>query len=54
MCTNYTPATPTHLLALAELGGLGRLVLPTEPWPAETFPGYLAPILLRNAAGQVQ
>jgi putative SOS response-associated peptidase YedK len=54
MCTNYTPATPTHLLALAELGGLGRLALPTEPWPAETFPGYLAPILLRDAAGQVQ
>ena len=51
MCTHYTPATPQHLIALAELGGLGPLALPNDHWPAETFPGYAAPILLRNPDG---
>lgn len=51
MCTNYTPATPAHLIALAELGGHGPIVLPGEGWSTETFPGYAAPILLRNPNG---
>lgn len=51
MCTNYTPATPSNLIALAELGGLGALAPPAEGWPVETFPGYAAPILLRSDQG---
>lgn len=51
MCTQYTPATPSHLVELAELGGLGPVALPAEQWTAETFPGYAAPILLRNPVG---
>jgi putative SOS response-associated peptidase YedK len=51
MCTNYTPAKPAHLIALAELGGLGPLAPPAEGWPDETFPGYAAPILLRSEQG---
>lgn len=43
MCTNYTPATPSHLLSMLELTGT---VLPAASWPAETFPGYLAPIIV--------
>ncbi|WP_291010354.1 SOS response-associated peptidase family protein [Hydrogenophaga sp.] len=53
MCTNYTPATPTHLVSLAEIGGLGPVVLPTDNWPVETFPGYVAPLLWRDPAGEV-
>lgn len=48
MCTNYTPATPHHLLSLTELGPVSW---PTEAWPAETYPGYLAPILSRSQSG---
>jgi putative SOS response-associated peptidase YedK len=42
MCTNYTPATPHHLLPMTELGSVSW---PAEAWPAEAYPGYLAPIL---------
>lgn len=48
MCTNYTPATPRQLLTLPELAGVA---LPEQPWPAETFPGYRAPIVLRGSEG---
>jgi putative SOS response-associated peptidase YedK len=48
MCTNYTPATPSHLLAMRELTGV---VLPTAGWPLETFPGYLAPIIVSGPGG---
>jgi putative SOS response-associated peptidase YedK len=48
MCTNYTPPTPQHLLAMPELGAaLGGDL----DWPAETFPGYGAPIVVANANG---
>ena len=47
MCTNYTPATPRQLMALGEWAGG---VVPDAPWPEETYPGYLAPIVVRNAA----
>lgn len=43
MCANYTPATPRHLLAMP---GLQGVVLPAQDWPAETFPGYAAPIIV--------
>jgi putative SOS response-associated peptidase YedK len=43
MCTNYTPATPHHLLPLKELGPVSW---PDGGWPEETYPGYLAPILV--------
>lgn len=45
MCTNYTPATPQHLLHLSELGPVG---LPAGDWPLETYPGYAAPILVAS------
>ena len=48
MCTNYTPATPHHLLPMTELG---PVAWPSEDWPAETYPGYLAPMLLRAHEG---
>lgn len=49
MCTNYTPATPTHLLNMAELGVQHW---PAPSWPPETYPGYPAPIVLIGAQGQ--
>jgi putative SOS response-associated peptidase YedK len=48
LCTNYTPATPGHLLPLT---GLGPVDWPAEPWPVETYPGYLAPILTAPSDG---
>lgn len=53
MCTNYTPATPLHLIELAQLGGLGQIGLPAPAWPIETFPGYAAPILQRDRDGTI-
>lgn len=53
MCTNYTPATPSHLIDLAQGAGLGRIEVPASEWPAETFPGYLAPILQRDPDGTI-
>ena len=50
MCTNYTPATPLHLIAL---GDLGAVPWPSEAWPQETYPGYLAPLLMTSASGGV-
>lgn len=49
MCTNYTPATPA---ALGGLPVLAQAPLPPQAWPAETFPGYPAPIVFSAAAGQ--
>lgn len=50
MCTNYTPATPTHLLALDGIDWAG----PAQPdWPRETFPGYAAPIVLPGPQGRL-
>lgn len=48
MCTNYTPATPQHLLPMTELGPVSWT---TDSWPSETFPGYWAPILTVRADG---
>jgi putative SOS response-associated peptidase YedK len=48
VCTNYTPATPHHLLPLHELG---PLAWPSASWPAETFPGYQAPIFTASLDG---
>jgi putative SOS response-associated peptidase YedK len=48
MCTNYTPATPRHLLSMPALTGA---VLPAASWSDETFPGYLAPIIVRGPTG---
>jgi putative SOS response-associated peptidase YedK len=49
MCTNYTPATPHHLLPMTELGPVSW---PSETWPQETYPGYLAPILTAAGDGE--
>ena len=47
MCTNYTPATPRQLMSLGDwVAG----AVPQGPWRAETYPGYLAPILTPTSA----
>jgi putative SOS response-associated peptidase YedK len=48
VCTNYTPATPHHLLPMAELGPVAWT---PDAWPEETYPGYLAPILTSPGEG---
>lgn len=51
MCTNYTPATPAHLIAMS---GLGVVQWPRADWPRETYPGFLAPIVVAGTgAGPV-
>lgn len=50
MCTNYTPATPTHLLAMEGIDWAGSV---PPDWPIETFPGYDAPILLPGPQGRM-
>ena len=48
MCTNYVPSSRDHI---ASLPGLGPLTLPgpEAAWPAETYPGYAAPLVLGGA-----
>ena len=46
MCTNYTPTSRDRLKAAR----MGVAHLPPNDWPAEVFPGYEAPILVRAAA----
>jgi putative SOS response-associated peptidase YedK len=43
MCTNYTPSARDRFAA----SRLGMVKLPAAPWPAETFPGFEAPIVIR-------
>lgn len=47
MCTNYTPSA-RHEIAALRLGVIG---LPTGSWPDEVYPGYAAPIVVRNTDG---
>lgn len=49
MCTNYTPATPKHLIAMK---ALGLAAPPAGEWPAEVYPGMPAPLVRRGADGQ--
>jgi putative SOS response-associated peptidase YedK len=49
MCTNFTPATPQHLLPMTELGPVSW---PSASWPPETYPGYPAPILAAPGEGE--
>jgi putative SOS response-associated peptidase YedK len=46
MCTNYTPSARDRFAA----SRLGQVALPQQPWPAETFPGFEAPIVIRSGA----
>lgn len=46
MCTNYTPTARDRLRA----SRLGVDHLPAQDWPAEVYPGYEAPIVVRAAA----
>lgn len=46
MCTNYTPTSRDRLRALR----LGVGELPPQDWPAEVFPAYEAPVLVRGGA----
>lgn len=46
MCTNYTPTARDRFKAAR----LGVAHLPASDWPAEVFPGYEAPIVLRADA----
>lgn len=51
MCTNYTPATPAHLMAMP---GLTSVVMAPQAWPPETFPGYGAPLLTLDKEGHLR
>lgn len=51
MCTNYTPSTPRQLIAL---GDWAAGVLPEGSWPEETYPGYLAPVVVQGTPGGPQ
>ena len=44
MCTNYTPTRRERL----DLLGLGRFAVEPGDWPPETWPGYLAPLIVRG------
>lgn len=48
MCTNYIPSARDHI---ASLPGLAPVDLPAPDvaWPAETYPGYAAPIVVGTA-----
>ena len=50
MCTNYIPSSRDHI---ASLPGLGPVALPAadDTWPAETYPGYAAPIVVGTGQG---
>lgn len=43
MCTNFIPADSAQISEIR----LNVLTLPSLAWPHETYPGYLAPILVR-------
>jgi putative SOS response-associated peptidase YedK len=49
MCTQFTP-TRRHDWVKERLG----VELPASAYPAETFPGYAAPVALKDEQGQVQ
>lgn len=49
MCTNYTPTRNQKWVA-QHVGA----DLPSEPYPAEAFPGYAAPIALVGRQGNAQ
>ncbi|MFP8833423.1 SOS response-associated peptidase [Hydrogenophaga sp. XSHU_21] len=49
MCTNYTPATPKHLIAMK---ALGLATPPAGDWPAEVYPGMPAPLVRQGADGR--
>ncbi|MEI8327281.1 MAG: SOS response-associated peptidase family protein [Betaproteobacteria bacterium] len=48
MCTNYTPTAREQIESMR----LGVGPLPDATWAPEAFPGYLAPLVLSDAAGQ--
>jgi putative SOS response-associated peptidase YedK len=47
MCTNFVPSVRQEIAAMQP----GPVQMPERDWPEETYPGYDAPILLRNAQG---
>jgi putative SOS response-associated peptidase YedK len=47
VCTNYTPTARDRFKA----SRLGIAHLPVKDWPPEVFPGYEAPIVVRQDAG---
>lgn len=49
MCTNFVPSVRQEMAAMAP-----GLALPAQDWPPETYPGYAAPLLMRDAAGALQ
>lgn len=55
MCTNYIPSARDHIANLPGMAPVG-LPAPEATWAAETYPGYVAPIVLgpRGARAQAQ
>jgi putative SOS response-associated peptidase YedK len=49
MCTNFVPSVRQEIAEMAP-----GLVLPAQSWPAETYPGYAAPILTRGVGSALQ
>ncbi|WP_296508259.1 SOS response-associated peptidase [Rhodoferax sp.] len=47
MCTNFVPSARTDFLAQR----LGAVTPAGRDWPAETYPGYAAPVVVRSAGG---
>ena len=50
MCTNYIPSARVDFLA-QRLGPVAPAPAGGAPWPAETFPGYAAPVVVRAGQG---
>lgn len=48
MCTNFRP--PNSRI-VRDMRGFDGVQMPERAWPAETFPGYDAPIITRGASG---
>lgn len=47
MCTNFVPSVRQEIAAMPP----APVQMPQSSWPTETYPGYDAPILLRDAQG---
>lgn len=47
MCTNFRP--PNSRI-VRDMRGLDGVQMPADGWPEETYPGYSAPIVTRNAS----
>lgn len=52
MCTNFIPSARVDFLE-QRLGPVASLPVGAASWPAETFPGYATPVVVRSGQGSV-